>query len=243
MNKRTYIICLAIVLLSGLLYGQEPDQTFHAPELAGTLRLGLIQGNESLWASEGKVKTTREGNTTVYTVKNKLTGKGHLTIRVRPLKDTQGSVIRVEAHDLPQGTELGWGYGGAGGEKAPETNEILPAHCKDNVYSIEGHAFTLYYGTSRSLRIFNAIAPLGSEIRLSDARQLNTPLTLWQSGKKTDAPALAARCPITNDVPVYFCFYKHSPKADYNYYMLPELYANGSIPHKNAGEWMKSTPD
>ena len=60
--------------------------------------------------------------------------------------------------------------------------------------------------------------------RLSDGHKQDTPLTLFTSGKKTDAPVLAATCLIRKGEKVYFCAYKQNAKADYTDYMLPELF-------------------
>lgn len=235
------------LLIPCCLMAQVPEFTFQYPELAGTLRLGLVNGEKSVWLQDCKnVKVKQDKPVTTYTVKDPWGGKGELTVRVRPLNDTKGSVMEVEATGLPGGYALAWGFGGCLGAKVPEDHKgtlLHPDYCKDNVFSVEGTAFAVYYGNSRALRIFQAVTPPASDIRLSDARQQETPLAFHRSGKKTDAPALAATCPLANGEKVYFCFYRHAPKADYNYFMMPELYRTGSFAVQGESNWMKSTPD
>lgn len=57
---------------------------------------------------------------------------------------------------------------------------------------------------------------------------------LYESGKRTDRPVLAGRCSLSpassrnegsKPFRLYFCFYEQNEKADYNYYMLPDIFA------------------
>lgn len=91
------------------------------------------------------------------------------------------------------------------------------------VLSVEGQAFTCYYGESMKLRTLQAVTPT-DDIRLSNGHQDKTPLQLYESGKRTDRPVLAGRCPLTANGKLYFCFYEQNAQADYNYFMLPELF-------------------
>jgi hypothetical protein len=93
-----------------------------------------------------------------------------------------------------------------------------------NVFSVEGQAFTCYYGESMKLRTLQAVTPT-DDIRLSNGRQDKTPLLLYESGKRTDRPVLAGRCPLAANSKLYFCFYEQNARADYNYFMLPDLFA------------------
>ena len=90
-----------------------------------------------------------------------------------------------------------------------------------HVFSIEGNAFTTYYGESMKLRTVHGVSPIGSEIRLSDGHKQASPLALFNSGKKTDAPVISALCPWKPQEKLYFCFYQ---RGDYNYFMLPGLF-------------------
>lgn len=245
MMKLVKILWLLILPLQ--LPAQMPDFQVFTPELAGTMRLGLVKKNESIWLSDcKKVQIQKIGHETIYNLKHEWLSKGFIRVSMRSLLDTQGFILKIESSDIPADVQLFWAFGGCLGETvipAKNKNLLIPEYCKDNVFSVEGNSFTVYYGTSRRLRIFEALVPQASEIRLSDAHQQETPLSFFSSGKKTDAPALSAISPLKNGEAVYFCFYKQNPKADYNYFMLPELYKTGSYEVHSEAQWMKSTPD
>ena len=243
---RLFIILLLLVLPLNLV-AQLPGFQVFTPELSGTLHLGLVIGEKSSWLNQNtdvQIKGKKQEST--YSVNHPLLQNGRLTIIVKPLLDAPGFVLKVEGFALPDSIMLFWAFGGCLGDTVrvnKNQSMINPEYCKDNVFSIEGHAFTVYYGTSRRLQILSALTPPGSEICLSDAHQQVTPLTFFGSGKKTDAPALAAMVPLTSGEPVYFCFYKQNPKADYNYFMMPRLFEKGSYEVHTDSNWMKSTPD
>ena len=84
------------------------------------------------------------------------------------------------------------------------------------------------------LRTLQAVTPT-DDIRLSDGHKDETPLMLYESGKRTVRPVLAGRCTLSpassspkegsKPFRLYFCFYEQNEKADYNYYMLPDIFA------------------
>ena len=84
------------------------------------------------------------------------------------------------------------------------------------------------------LRTLQAVTPT-DDIRLSDGHKDETPLMLYESGKQTARPVLAGRCTLSpassspkegsKPFRLYFCFYEQNEKADYNYYMLPDIFA------------------
>lgn len=234
-------ITAAMTLLATTLMAQ--DMTFNLPEVAGTLRMGFAQGEESFWFADAKVKKSGTADKQVFVVSDKRMGKGSVTIEVNAMKDTKGYTLKVQGENLPDGAQLVWAYGGSSGEATMPENNFTPEQCKDNVFSVEGCAFSVYYGTSRRLRIVSVLTPVGSDIRLSDARKMTTPMQMFSSGKKTDAPALCAVVSVENGKALYFAAYKQNPKADYNEFMLEELHKNGSyVVHKDV-KWMESTPN
>ena len=245
--KEKIALLIIVGFVHAIAWAQLPNFSMRTPELAGTLRLGLVQGETSVWLSDCKtVRIKTEQHETVYTIEHSLLGKGTIEIRTRTLLDSPGMILKITATNTPKTVQLFWAYGGCLGEEVqPQKAEnlLIPEYCTDNVFSVEGNAFTVYYGTSRRLRIYEALVPPASEIRLSDAHKQNTPLEFFNSGKKTDAPALAALTPIHSGESPYFCFFKQNPKADYNYFMLPKLYEKGSYEFHKESNWMQSTPD
>jgi hypothetical protein len=225
---------------------QLPDKTLCTPEIAGTLRFGLQHETDNFWLSSCNVKQKNIGQKQCFEIKDRRFAKGKISIEIQPLLDTHGYTVKILANGLLANSELYWAYGASLGEAAAvdnKKNNLLPAYCADNVFSVEGSAFTVYYGTSRNLKIISAISPTNSKVRLSDAHVQTSPKAMFNSGKKTDAPALCAHCALHNDEPLYFVVYKQNPKADYNYYMLPQLHEKGSYIIHTATDWMESTPN
>jgi polygalacturonase len=173
-------------------------------------KLGLISASDSCWLNDVPVIDAElfEGKNS-YLAKNQWLGKGTLRVNIQSLKDTEGIIVEVLPENIPENTELFWSFGGAN-----------PAIRKDNVFSVEGNAFTLYYGESMALRTFQGCVPPGSDIRVADARLQSSP----------GAPLLAARLLIQAGKKYYFCFYKQNAQADYNYFMLEKLWnPNGNF--------------
>ena len=83
---------------------------------------------------------------------------------------------------------------------------------------------TVYHGKSGALKVTQLVVPVGAEMRLSNGRIMNTPLEVFESGKRTDAPVLAGICPLRKGEKLYFCIYKQNREADYADFMLPDLF-------------------
>lgn len=135
-----------------------------------------------------------------------------IAFRWKALPDTRGFILEVAVTSLQQANILFWSFG----DCQPDMDI--------SVFSVEGQAFTCYYGESMKLRTLQAVTPT-DDIRLSNGHQDKTPLLLYESGKRTDRPVLAGRCPLAANSKLYFCFYEQNARADYNYFMLPDLFA------------------
>ncbi|NDV82147.1 DUF4450 domain-containing protein [Bacteroides sp. 51] len=202
------------------------ESSFHLPQMAGNFRLGIANGANSLWANDlRKVSVKENKGRLTYTLTDPLLGKGSVRVHVARLADSDGIILEVKGENLPEGVQLIWSFGGCCGKMLdnPIDSKIEPSYCKYNVFSVEGTAFSAYHGESMRLRIIHGITPPGSDIRLADAHRQETPLVLFGSGKKTDAPVLAASMQLNNNEKLYFCFYTQNKKADYNYFMLPTV--------------------
>ncbi|MDD4823156.1 MAG: DUF4450 domain-containing protein [Bacteroidales bacterium] len=237
----TFVLLISLVLPAFVTAQQKvewaprvvPDHaagfSFHRPTLGGIFRVGLQKGNDSFWLGERDGVEEKDVNgVLVYTVKEPW-GGGTLFLRAARLSTTDGVVMQVEASGLPDSVMLIWSFGGCYDRKVDpkEALRLQPDYCKDNVFSVEGNSFTAYYGTTMDLKLMMGVVPPG-EIRLSDARQQTTPLRFFQSGKKTDAPALTGRYLLKKGAKSYFCFYVQNAKSDYNYYRLSELFRKAS---------------
>lgn len=157
---------------------------------SGTFRFGIVAGDESRWLDECNLKKTGDR---IYTIKDALLDKGEVRLVICPLADTKGFVMEVSGSRLPENISLCWAFGACNEDEtlSKEGNIISPGACRDNVFSDEENVVTVYYGESMGLRVTSGIMPVGSELRLSDAHRQKTPLELYHSGKKTDAPVLS----------------------------------------------------
>lgn len=215
-----------------ILLDKYPELAFYFPEMGGNLKFGIIGTQADKWFGDFKEIDVKQSDnrSLVYTLSDPILGKGKLVITVVSLSRSDGVIIEVNPVDIPQGLNLFWSYGGAYGKilGKNEHGRLKPIYCRNNVFSVEHTAFTLYYGESMRLKTVNAVMPVTSEIRLSDAHVQNSPQAFFESGKKTDSPALAASLPLMNGQKEYFCIYKQNEKADYNHFMLPDLFKEES---------------
>lgn len=212
---------------SKIIAALHPEFSFLLPEMAGNLKFGIINGQESKWASEFfGVEYSESGSGVKYTLQDKILGEGTLIIKAISLTNTDGLIIEAEGVNLPEGIQLFWSFGGSFGKAINEQEVGLkPEYCKYNVFSVEGSLFTVYYGESMKLKVFQAVTPLHSEIRLSDVFQQSSPLAFFNSGKKTLATALNGVVSLVKNDKQYFSFYRQNAVADYNTYMLPEVFS------------------
>ena len=204
-----------------------PEFAFLFPEMAGNLKFGIVQGSESKWLSNFQVcKAEQLNKGLIYKLSDEVLGTGRLIFHTLPLTDSDGMIVEVSSENMPDDILLFWSYGGAFGKILDKSQNagLKPVYCKYNVFSVEHTAFTLYYGESMELKTINAVMPVSSDIRLSDACMQGSPLSFFESGKKTDAPALTAVLPLKNGQKEYFCIYRQNAKADYNHYMLPGIF-------------------
>lgn len=212
---------------SVIVAANHPEFSFLLPEMAGNLKFGIINGTDSRWFSDLSIIDAKHcNNKIIYTLTDSLLNDGLIKVEAISLSNTEGIVAKLFAQNIPDNIQLFWSYGGAYG-KLLNNNQpkgLSPIYCKDNVFSVEWSAFTLYYGESMKLKVVQGVMPVTSEIRLSDAYRQSSPLVFFNSDKKTKAPALTAVLPLKNNSAEYFCIYKQNNKADYNHYMLPALF-------------------
>lgn len=94
-----------------------------------------------------------------------------IAFRWKALPDTRGFILEVAVTSLQQADTLFWSFGNC----QPDMDI--------NVFSVEGQAFTCYYGESMKLRTLQAVTPT-DDIRLSNGRQDKTPLLLYDRGNE-----------------------------------------------------------
>ncbi|PXV65892.1 glycosyl hydrolase family 28 [Dysgonomonas alginatilytica] len=216
-----------------IVLDKHPELAFYFPEMGGNLKFGITGTQANKWLSEFKDVSVQQSDkkSLVYTLSDPLLGKGKLVVTVISLSQSDGVIIEVNPVDIPQNLNLFWSYGGAYAKVLGENEHgrLKPIYCRNNIFSVEQTAFTLYHGESMRLKTVNAVMPVTSEIRLSDAHIQKSPQAFFESGKKTDSPALAATLPLISSQKEYFCIYKQNDKADYNHFMLPDLFKEESL--------------
>ncbi|HKJ42697.1 MAG TPA: DUF4450 domain-containing protein, partial [Sunxiuqinia sp.] len=142
--------------------GDLPEFAMYMPRMGGTLRLGLIQGDSSKWLKDAETIEARyRAGTMIYDISDPMLGGGHLHLQVLALPDADGMILKVEGEDVPDDTNLFWGFGGASGKRFsrdgdlgadPESSfDLKPQYCKSDEYFLNDNSFNLYYGSGRSL--------------------------------------------------------------------------------------------
>jgi len=211
---------------SQIVAQKVPQFSFLFPEMAGSLRLGIVSGNESRWPEQLKsAKFLNNKGILTYEYKDELTGKGLLRIKAAPLTVSDGLILEIEAAGNPDSLQLFWAYGAASGKQVSMDESGLKADfCKDNVFVVERNDVTVFYGESMKLKTINLIFPVETESVLSDAFQQTTPLAFFNSGKKTGAPALTGKFLLQSGKKYYICVYRQTKEADYDYSHLQEVF-------------------
>lgn len=211
----------------GILAYGAGDFGFFMPETAGYFKLGLMSEDKSLWLSDARkanIYPTSKG--WIMEFQDPFPGTNALRFELRPLQHSNGFVVELKTSQLPGNLSLVWTYGGCSGSKDPAERELFlrPEQCPNNVFSRENNTFTVYYGLSTSLRVMMGVAPMDTETRIGNARSMDNPMMLWNSGKKTDTPVMVARNPLRANSTYYYCIYRQNRKSDYNAFMLPALF-------------------
>ncbi len=250
--KKKYCLLVLLVAVSLTLKAAAPNTTvlrkaadktlvlaqngtdfgFFMPETGGYLFTGLMVGEKSLWLRDAKqLKSQVSNRGWEVQVNDPILGTGQLRLEVQPLTDCNGLVLKITGKSLPEGLNFVWAYGGGSYDTLPAAKMtfLQPEQCHDNVFSREINAFTMYYGTTAKLKVMMGVMPLQTETRLSDAKKLTSPLAFWNSGKKTDSPALAGSNSLLSGESYYYCIYRQNQLADYNYYLLPALFAKEAM--------------
>lgn len=99
-----------------------------------------------------------------------------IAFRWKALPDTRGFILEVAVTSLQQADNLFWSFG----DCQPDMDI--------NVFSVEGQAFTCYYGESMKLRTLQAVTPT-DDIRLSNGRQDKTPSCFMNRGNEQTVPS------------------------------------------------------
>jgi Domain of unknown function (DUF4450)/Bacterial alpha-L-rhamnosidase 6 hairpin glycosidase domain len=138
--------------------GDLPEFALYMPGMGGNIKFGLDNGATSKWLIKAdNIKATYRPGSMLYTIEDKILGKGTIYIAVLAMANAEGVIIKVQAQNIAVNVKLIWAYGGASGKKFsrdgdmgpdPESSFYMkPEYCIDNSYVITNNNFLLKYGT------------------------------------------------------------------------------------------------
>ncbi len=190
--------------------GDLPEFALYMPGMGGNLKFGLIgpNGAESKWLIAAKQITARyTPGRMSYEITDPLLGSGKLHVIVMALADAEGIIVKTWLEGKAQGVKLVYAFGGASGEKFsrsgdmgpdPESSFYLkPENCLNNNYQLTNHTFNLTYGKGT---VLEGVFP--SEVKLSDASKLASPIEFYQS-KVAKAPVVTGAAALKNNESLY----------------------------------------
>lgn len=182
--------------------GDLPEFALYLPGVGGNFHFGVVAGNQSKWLTEADdIEARYRPGTMIYRIKDTMLGDATLQLQVLALAGAEGMVVKARLDGaLPQGTELLAVFGGANGRKFsrggdigadPESGFYLHAdYCDNNVYTLDGHRFTLDYvhGRDGQRQLWGSF-PAAAHARVGDANALVSPAGALASGA-SDQPVL-----------------------------------------------------
>ena len=195
--------------------GDRPEFTLYLPGRGGNLRLGLRSAAGAKWLPEaaGVIARYRPGEM-LYEIRDPLLGSdGVVRLAVLALDQTDGLIVRTEAHAVAAGVELGWAYGGIKGQRGRRDGDIgtesLPIgeyfqlqseFCRDNRFELADRTFTLHSKTATIV----GLTPAGAELAVADAAQWSSCAGLLASaGKAAALPVVTGRVALANEAPLF----------------------------------------
>ena len=192
--------------------GDVPELGLYMPNMGGNVQLGVVRGDSSRWLNNAqRIKSIYRAGARIYEISD--TFFGQLRITVLAMADAEGAVVRVEAVQLRDSTELLCLFGGASGERfsregdlgvdPPDCFALKPKNCAGNIFSLSQNTFRLAYGR-KNPKTLAGVFPEGSTLKLASPYAVASPLELWQSAVADSLPVLVARSKMTSGAPYYF---------------------------------------
>jgi hypothetical protein len=195
--------------------GDRPEFTLYLPGRGGNLRLGLRAAAGAKWLHEAaRVSARYRPGEMFYEIRDPLLGGGGVVcLAVLALDQTEGLIVRAEAHAVAAGVELVWAYGGINGERGRRDGDIgtesVPIgeyfqlqseFCRDNRFELSDRTFTLHSKTATIV----GLTPVGAELAVADASQWSSCASLLASaGKSAALPVVTGRVALANDAPLF----------------------------------------
>lgn len=142
--------------------GDRPEFGLYMPRLGGTLRLGLICGDQSKWLIDADTVEARYNSGSMrYRITDALLGDGTLELKLLALADTDGMILKVNAKGVPEDTRLFWAFGGASdrrfsrdgdlGADPESVFDLTTENCRNNTFYLKEQGFRVYYESQKNI--------------------------------------------------------------------------------------------
>lgn len=187
--------------------GDVPEFALYRPRLAGTLRFGIANGQESRWLIDAdRIRAVYDPGKMRYTITDRLLGTDTLELEVLALRDTDGMVYRFRTSAAVPDAEFILAFGGASDKRFSREGDIgadpesvfylMPDHAIGNEFTLNGSAFGLTYGKSgggaqEAGKQLRGAFSERSTLHLADASRQESPRHL-QASSADDHPVLTA---------------------------------------------------
>lgn len=203
--------------------GDRPEFVLYLPGRGGNLRLGLRSATGATWLhGAARIETRYRPGAMLYELRDPLLGPGGmLRLHVLALVETDGLIVRAEAHGLPAGLELLWAYGGANGQRGVRDGDIgtervpigewfqlQPEFCRGHSFTLTDASFTL----RTPFATIRGVGPPGAALALADARQWSDPAALLATtGAAGELPVVVGRVGLHSGQPVFLALQRLAP--------------------------------
>lgn len=213
--------------------GDVPEFAFYLPGMGGNARLALHTGTGSKWLSEAdSIETLYKPGCMQYTVRDKLLGRGSITLEVWALAHAEGAMMKLSTQWVQATAQVALVYGGATAKKFSRDGDIgadpesvfylHPDNCQDNQYTLQSNSYVLRF--AKGSRQIAGILPTASSLQLVEAAPYGTgykpPAVAL---KEASNPALHASFGIGGTGTYYLGWYMQPTTATYA--QLPQHYA------------------
>lgn len=195
--------------------GDKPEFLLYLPGRGGNLRIGLYSPAGAKWIHQADEIVTRyRPGELIYDIRDPLLGaEGRVRLTVVAYHQTEGLVVQVEAKAISPGLEWIWAYGGINGQRGRRDGDIgtetlpisqyfqlRPEFCRDNIFTLQDESFTV---VAKAATLAGR-GPKGSHLLVADARDWNTPATLFapRPDGKIEQPIVVGRAPLVSDTPL-----------------------------------------
>lgn len=183
--------------------GDKPEFSLYLPGRGGNLRLGIRSGSSVKWLNDAdKIVTRYHPGEMIYDIEDALLTDGRkLQVKVVPLSDRKGFIVRADLSPTWMPVELVWAFGGANGmrgarggdigcEREPvgEFFQLRPEQCQGNEITVATNTFELRGKAATLIGVASAGAAqaVGDAQRWADASQLFSPVA--PTGTNIDLP-------------------------------------------------------